>query len=124
LKTALQNALANMGAGAKTQTGFGRLSFNKTETARLSNTINEYSKSELSKTADTLKKRFIAEGGQPNAASGNDIFKFLSELNINEPLSKDEVTEIRALIKTYKPSSKKEKDFKAIRNQFNAKHPE
>jgi CRISPR-associated protein Cmr6 len=33
LKTALQNALANMGAGAKTQTGFGRLIFDDSSEA-------------------------------------------------------------------------------------------
>jgi CRISPR-associated protein Cmr6 len=123
LSTALQNALTNMGAGAKTQTGFGRLLVNEKETNRLANSISESNQSELSKRAQNIKEKFISEGGQPNAASGNDIFKFLSELSL-ESLSKDEITDIRALMKTYKPSSKKDKEFKAIRNQFNAKFPE
>jgi CRISPR-associated protein Cmr6 len=123
LSTALQNALANMGAGAKTQTGFGRLVVNEKETIHLANSINESNQSELSKRAQNLKEKFIAEGGQPNAASGNDIFKFLSELSL-ENISKDEIADIRILMKTYKPSSKKDKEFKAIRNQFNAKFPE
>jgi hypothetical protein len=112
-----------MGAGAKTQTGFGRLIVNEKETNRLANSISESNQSELSKRAQNIKEKFISEGGQPNAASGNDIFKFLSELSL-ESLSKDEITDIRALMKTYKPSSKKDKEFKAIRNQFNAKFPE
>jgi len=44
LKTALQNALANMGAGAKTQTGFGRLNFDETETAKQKKRFEEANK--------------------------------------------------------------------------------
>lgn len=112
-------ALEFLGAGAKTATGFGKMSIDdKAQKAE-----QEAKTSELSKKAKSLTTQFLSEGGQPNAASGNDIFKFITELNI-EGLSIEEVADIRILMKTYKPSSKKEKEFKSYKNAFNARFPE
>lgn len=60
LKTALQNALANMGAGAKTQTGFGRLSFNDAETTKQKKRYDEAKKQSAVARASPEQQLIIA----------------------------------------------------------------
>jgi CRISPR-associated protein Cmr6 len=56
LSTALQNALANMGAGAKTQTGFGRLKLDIDKTEKLKKTQEEKAKQEAFNNASEEEK--------------------------------------------------------------------
>lgn len=60
LSTALQNALANMGAGAKTQTGFGRLAFNEKLTNDLLKKQTEQQKQQAKANA-SLEQQLMLE---------------------------------------------------------------
>ena len=73
LKTALQNALANMGAGAKTQTGFGRLSFNETETTKQKKRNEEAKKQAAIASASPEQQLIIAALEAINNSPANTL---------------------------------------------------
>jgi CRISPR-associated protein Cmr6 len=88
LKTALQNALSNIGAGAKTQTGFGRLNFNDAETAKQKKRYDEAKKQATIASASPERQLILAAldvinncpaptliAGQTNHTKLSDYFK-------------------------------------------------
>jgi CRISPR-associated protein Cmr6 len=115
-------ALEHLGAGAKTATGFGRM-IEDTQAQQVINQAKEQANtSQLSSQAKSLTAKFIAEGGQPNAASGNEIFAFLTQTDFAK-LTSDEILDVRTLIQTYKASNKKKDDFNKLKKKFNELHP-
>jgi CRISPR-associated protein Cmr6 len=122
LSTALQNALSNMGAGAKTQTGFGRLSFNETETTKQKKRIEEAKKQAKIASASPEQQVIIAAlevinnspantlmAGQTNYTNLLEHFKKTESWNETNLTSFWEQVVVPWLAKAY-PDKKKAKE--------------
>jgi CRISPR-associated protein Cmr6 len=122
LSTALQNALSNMGAGAKTQTGFGRLSFNETETTKQKKRTEEAKKQAKIASASPEQQVIIAAlevinnspantlmAGQTNYTNLLEHFKKTESWNETNLTSFWEQVVVPWLAKAY-PDKKKAKE--------------
>ena len=131
LSTALQNALANMGAGAKTQTGFGRLNINESESLKFKKRHEENQKQALIASASLEQQAIIAAfdivntslastlmAGQPNYLKLDAHFKTTQTWSESDISQFWQEVVIPWLSKTYPDKKKGKEQAKKLTDKY------
>ena len=131
LRTALQNALANMGAGAKTQTGFGRLNINESESLKFKKRHEENQKQALIASASLEQQAIIAAldivntslastlmAGQPNYLKLDAHFKTTQTWSESDISQFWQEVVIPWLSKTYPDKKKGKEQAKKLTDKY------
>ncbi len=131
LSTALQNALANMGAGAKTQTGFGRFNINDTEVLKFKKRHEENQKQALIASASLEQQAIIAAldivntslastlmAGQPNYLKLDAHFKTTQTWSESDITQFWQAVVIPWLTKTYPDKKKSKEQAKKLTDKY------